>query len=179
MDDGGYTILHRKDERGVIVESKAFGPDDEVPEDFGKATYTKIDPVTARKREVAESKLTPWESPVAKGMWVGNETEAVEQAVEDEVDEDSEPEDDEELTGAEEEVDESIAEAADDETGAEQEQDETVETSSDVPVPPQGGPGSGKDVWAQYAAANGVSVPGGASRDEIIAACEKAGVPVD
>ena len=174
MADGGYTILHRKDERGVIVESKAFGPDDEVPEDFGKATYTKIDPVTARKREVAESKLTPWESPIAKGMWIGVEAEAVEQAAEDLDEVDDEPEDsdeldegtpreareqseDGELTGAEEEVDEALA----------------------LEAPPQGGPGSGKDVWAQYAAANGVEVSDNATRDDIIAACEKAGIPVD
>jgi hypothetical protein len=211
------TILHRKDERGVIVESRAFGPDDEVPEDFGAATYSKIHPVTAQRAEVAESKLTPWESPIAKGTWIDQETEAVEEAAEEiEVDEDEVDEDDEldegyprqareqsedgDLTGAEEDVDESLESdegESDDETENEVDQgtpvqareqageeiteseEESMDTSGDVEVPPQGGAGSGRDVWAQYAAAKGVSVPEGATRDEIIDACKKAGVPVD
>jgi hypothetical protein len=57
------TILHRKDEHGVIVESGVFGPDDEVPEGFGPETF---EPVAneVRLSTVEESKLTPWESPV-------------------------------------------------------------------------------------------------------------------
>jgi hypothetical protein len=46
-------------------------------------------------------------------------------------------------------------------------------------VPPQGGPGSGAPAWRQYAASQGVSVPEGAGRDEIIAALKAAGKPVD
>lgn len=50
--------------------------------------------------------------------------------------------------------------------------------SSDGP-PPRAGAGSGKDAWKDYAAANGVDVSDDATRDEIIAAVESAGVPVD
>lgn len=45
--------------------------------------------------------------------------------------------------------------------------------------PPKGGPGSGAEAWAQYAADQGVSVAEGASRDEIVEALSKAGKPVD
>lgn len=46
-------------------------------------------------------------------------------------------------------------------------------------VPARTGKGSSKDAWAEYAAANGVDVDATASRDDIIAACESAGVPVE
>ena len=46
-------------------------------------------------------------------------------------------------------------------------------------VPPRGGQGSGRDAWAAYAASKGVDVPAEASRDDIVAACEKAGVPTE
>ena len=134
-----YTTLHRKDERGVIVESGVFGPDDEIPEGFGTGEYQ---PVYAPREDdqapADESVLTPWESPIAKGTWV----------------EQSEPEE------------------------VEDELSETDEDEDDVVVPPQGGPGSGKDAWAAYAASQGVEVEDGATRDEIIAACEAADVPV-
>ncbi|MBQ1047860.1 hypothetical protein KBX50_05225 [Micromonospora sp. C51] len=45
-----------------------------------------------------------------------------------------------------------------------------------VPAPPRAGKGSGADAWAAFAATQGVQVDEGASRDEIIAACEQAGV---
>jgi hypothetical protein len=45
-------------------------------------------------------------------------------------------------------------------------------------VPPRAGAGSGKDAWRDYAAANGVQVADDATRDDIIAACEAAGVTV-
>ena len=44
--------------------------------------------------------------------------------------------------------------------------------------PPQGGPGASRKLWADYATANGVAVEFAWKRDDIIAACEKAGVPV-
>lgn len=51
--------------------------------------------------------------------------------------------------------------------------------SSDAP-PPRYGKGSGQKVWAAYATAHGVEgVDEDTARDEIIAACEDAGVPVD
>jgi predicted component of type VI protein secretion system len=46
-------------------------------------------------------------------------------------------------------------------------------------LPPQSGRGSGRDAWAAYARANGVTVDDEDGRDEIIAACEDAGVPVE
>lgn len=47
-----------------------------------------------------------------------------------------------------------------------------------VPVPPKGGPGSGRPAWAEYAAANGIVVTDEMrSRDDIIAALDLAGVP--
>lgn len=46
-------------------------------------------------------------------------------------------------------------------------------------VPPKGGAGSGMQAWAAYAASKGVEVPEDASRDDIIAACQAAGVPVE
>lgn len=44
--------------------------------------------------------------------------------------------------------------------------------------PPQGGPGASRQKWADYAAAKGVEVESDWKREDIIAACEKAGVPV-
>lgn len=235
MAGDGYTILHRKDERGVIVESGVFGPDDEVPEGFGAGEYQPVyAPREDDQEPVAESNSTPWSSPVAKGGWVAErpeETDEVDEGTprqarekltgaEEEVDEsledDDEPEDDEpevdegtprqareqsedgESTGAEEEVDESLEsdeDQSDDEdsdevdsgtpvqareqageelTGAEQEAAEDSDSGSDEP-PPRGGAGSGSDAWTAYAGRKGVSIPEDASRDEIIAAVEKAG----
>lgn len=49
-----------------------------------------------------------------------------------------------------------------------------------VPMPPKGGPGSGRPAWAEYAMANGVVVTDEMrSRDDIIAALALAGVPTD
>jgi hypothetical protein len=45
--------------------------------------------------------------------------------------------------------------------------------------PPRAGKGSGVEPWAAYAASQGVEVEDGAGRDEIVAACEDAGVAVD
>lgn len=44
--------------------------------------------------------------------------------------------------------------------------------------PPRAGKGSGLQPWAAYASANGVEFDANAGRDEIIGACEDAGVPV-
>lgn len=44
--------------------------------------------------------------------------------------------------------------------------------------PPQSGAGSSRQAWAEYAEANGVDVQDDWKRDDIIAACEKAGVAV-
>lgn len=46
-------------------------------------------------------------------------------------------------------------------------------------VPPKAGAGSGAKVWKAYAETHGLTVPDGASREDIIEACEKAGVPTD
>jgi hypothetical protein len=45
-----------------------------------------------------------------------------------------------------------------------------------VPAPPRSGRGSGLDAWQAFAVDHDVEFPDGASRDEIIAACERAGV---
>jgi hypothetical protein len=45
--------------------------------------------------------------------------------------------------------------------------------------PPQSGRGSGVEAWREYADANSVDFDEDANRDEIIAACTAAGVPVE
>lgn len=59
--------------------------------------------------------------------------------------------------------------------------DSDADTSGggEVAVPPMTGTGSGKEAWARYAAARGVSVPDGARRDDIVQALRDAGVPVE
>lgn len=47
-------------------------------------------------------------------------------------------------------------------------------------APPRGGAGSGRDAWVAYADASGVEVTDDLrTREDIIAACELAGVPVE
>jgi hypothetical protein len=41
-------------------------------------------------------------------------------------------------------------------------------------APPLGGPGSGRDEWAKYAASQGVEVTDDMTRDDIVEACEQA-----
>ncbi|WP_052336144.1 hypothetical protein [Mycobacterium canetti] len=48
-----------------------------------------------------------------------------------------------------------------------------------VGPPPRAGAGSGRDAWAAYAQANGVGVDDDWKRDQIISACEQAGVAVE
>lgn len=50
--------------------------------------------------------------------------------------------------------------------------------SADGP-PPKAGRGSSTEAWVAYAEGNGVAVDDGLSRDEIIAAVERAGVPTE
>lgn len=45
-------------------------------------------------------------------------------------------------------------------------------------IPPKGGPGSGVEAWAAYAAGK-VEVPEDAKRDDIVAALDAAGFPTD
>ncbi|MEU1761300.1 hypothetical protein [Micromonospora sp. NPDC005652] len=45
-----------------------------------------------------------------------------------------------------------------------------------LPAPARAGKGSGKDVWEAYLKANDVKVPAGASREDMIAAAEDAGL---
>jgi hypothetical protein len=69
----------------------------------------------------------------------------------------------------------------DDEGGDQQVADSAEEAAGNSgPIPPpQGGPGSGKDAWAAYAANLDVQVPDDAGRDDIIAAIRDAGHPVE
>ena len=54
------------------------------------------------------------------------------------------------------------------------------EGSSSAEAPPaRSGAGSGKDKWVAYAEANGVTVDDDATRDDVIAAVEAAGVPTE
>jgi hypothetical protein len=52
----------------------------------------------------------------------------------------------------------------------------STDGGGDVLAPPRSGAGSAKGAWAAFAEANGVDVPEGASREDIIAACERAQV---
>lgn len=45
-----------------------------------------------------------------------------------------------------------------------------------VPAPPRAGRGSGLEAWLRFAEAHGVGVDSDMSRDDVIAACEAAGV---
>lgn len=45
--------------------------------------------------------------------------------------------------------------------------------------PPKSGAGSSADAWLEYASAQGVDVEQDAKRDDIIAACDAAGVPTE
>lgn len=51
--------------------------------------------------------------------------------------------------------------------------DETIEDSD---APPRGGPGSGRSVWQEFAEAHEVEISNSASKADIIAACEAAGI---
>jgi hypothetical protein len=50
--------------------------------------------------------------------------------------------------------------------------------NADAGPPPHAGPGSGKAAWQEYAASQGVAVDDDSRKEDIIAACEEAGVPV-
>lgn len=50
--------------------------------------------------------------------------------------------------------------------------------SNDDGPPPQGGAGASRQKWADYATSKGVTVEADWKREDIIAACELAGVPV-
>lgn len=56
--------------------------------------------------------------------------------------------------------------------------DARVDETNAVEVPPLTGTGSGRERWAQYAAAHGVQVPEDAKRDQIVEVLREAGVPV-
>lgn len=45
--------------------------------------------------------------------------------------------------------------------------------------PPKGGPGSGRDAWAAYAAEHKVDVPADATREDIVSALDAADVPTE
>ena len=52
----------------------------------------------------------------------------------------------------------------------------TAASSDGVPQPARAGKGSGIDAWRAFAESKGVGVDSGMSRDDIVAACEQAGV---
>lgn len=53
-----------------------------------------------------------------------------------------------------------------------------VTAAADGP-PPRSGSGSGRDAWAEYSTARGVTVTDGSSRDDIIANLDRHGVPTE
>lgn len=61
---------------------------------------------------------------------------------------------------------------------SEEDTEDTPEGDESPPVPPTSGKGSGRDAWAAYANAKGVEVEEDMSRDDIVAACELAGIPI-
>lgn len=72
---------------------------------------------------------------------------------------------------------EPVSEPAPDGPPAEQEPDDEPEPAEDLPEPPpRAGRGSGLEAWQAWAQLAGVDVPEGASRADIIAACEDARV---
>jgi hypothetical protein len=78
-----HTILYRKDERGVILESGVFGPDDEVPEGFEpKVGYERLQQARVVEHSIAESKLTPWET-VTGDTEAGEVSDEVKDALDD------------------------------------------------------------------------------------------------
>lgn len=62
---------------------------------------------------------------------------------------------------------------------AEADADADAEADAEVEVPPKGGAGSGVQVWARYAQSKNVELTEGMTRDDIVAACEAAGVPTE
>lgn len=157
MSDFKNRILYRKDERGVIVESGIFGPDDEVPEGFGTDGYTRAGETllpVAEAVPVVQSRVS--EADVSRTATI-DET----------IDQEFVPEAAGEVAEGDEgeTLDEAATEAAEDDDQAPE-------------PPPQGGPGSGVDAWRTYADELGVEVAESATRDDIIAAVKKAGHPV-
>ncbi|MFG1872147.1 hypothetical protein [Micromonospora arborensis] len=63
-----------------------------------------------------------------------------------------------------------------DQTQQDPTEDQQKQSPARIPAPPRTGAGSGVDAWSAYAATQGVEVEDGARRDDIIAACERAGV---
>lgn len=57
--------------------------------------------------------------------------------------------------------------------------DDAEEASAEGTPPPKSGRGSSVEAWAAYADAHDVTVDDDAKREDIIAACEAAGVPTE
>lgn len=55
---------------------------------------------------------------------------------------------------------------------------QTIAIREPIGTPPkQAGRGASSEAWAEYAARNGVTIPTGSARADIIAACQQAGIP--
>lgn len=63
-------------------------------------------------------------------------------------------------------------------TGESSESGGDVESDADEP-PPKAGPGSSRSRWLSYADDHGVRMRDDAAKDDIIAACERAGVRIE
>lgn len=74
--------------------------------------------------------------------------------------------------------DDDDTDAAQADSGDDGDDDGPADDDSDGP-PPKAGQGASRARWAEYAAANDVHVESDAKREDIIAACEAAGVAVD
>jgi hypothetical protein len=146
-------IVYRKDERGVILDSAVVLDDDETPEGFEDAAeYESLKFTSQEAAPVDESKLTPTEDRVDLRQTIdvikGDTQEG--------------PSDPGGLG------DNDVEDVLDDEAG---------DSAGDGP-PPQGGAGSGRDAWAQYAASKNVEVSESDNRDDIVEAVKRAGHPV-
>lgn len=173
-----HTILHRKDEHGVIVESGVFGPDDEIPEGFGPQDFEVVT-TEVRATTVQESKLTPWDSPVSLSWTAEDQPDDSLNDLEMQARAAAEAESEEDESQVNDGTPVQAREQSEDGELTEAEQEAAEDSEADSEAPPKGGPGSGKEAWAAYAAANDVDVPEDATRDDIIAACESAGVKTD
>lgn len=187
-------IVYRKDERGVILDSAVVVGDDEVPEGFEtSAEYESLEFTTKEAPPVEESKLTVSEDQVDLRQTIdvikGDTQEGPSDpgGLGDEdydivaVAEDGLQPGDEVTAGDGSEgvvVGGTIDEVKDESDTQEGPSDPGGEQTDDDGPPPQGGAGSGRDAWAQYAAARNVEVSETDSRDDIVAAVKKAGYPV-
>lgn len=189
--DTGSHIVYLQDDRGVILEAQVVLDGDETPEGFvDKVEYESVILRPTEGPPADESRLTITENRVDLRQTVdtikGDEQEGPSdpgglQENPDAFDDDEDgPQPGDPVTVDDGSSAHDAGETIDETLGDRQEGPSSPgeDSDKDSGPPPQGGPGSGAPAWSQYAASKDVSVPEGASRDDIIAAVKKAGHPV-